>query len=49
MWVIFLLSAMTVSICIFIIAYIGNKILIAMENDRKKNNKKKRSRKETKK
>ena len=40
MWVIFLLSAMTVAICALIIAYIANKVLIAMENDRNKNRKK---------
>lgn len=42
MWVIFLLSAMSIAICGFIIAYFGNKILIAMEEDRKNSNKKRR-------
>lgn len=37
MWVVFLLSAMTVAICALIIVYIANKVFIAMENDREKN------------
>ena len=45
MWVIFLLSAMSVAIGGFIIAFIGNKILIAMEEDREKHNKKRRNKK----
>ena len=42
MWVIFLLSAMSVAMCGFIIAFFGNKILIAMKEDREKSNKKRR-------
>lgn len=37
MWVVFLLSAMTVAMCALIIAYIANKVFIAIENDREKN------------
>lgn len=33
MWVIFLLSAMAISLVCFVIAYIANKILIAMKKD----------------
>lgn len=36
MWVIFLLSAMVSALCGFLIAYIGNKILIAMKKDLEK-------------
>lgn len=37
MWVIFLLAAMTVAVAGLIIAYLANKVIIAMENDRVKN------------
>ena len=37
MWAIFLLSAMSVAICLLIIIYIANKVFIAMENDRRNN------------
>ena len=37
MWVIFLLSAMTIAICALILVYIANKVFIAMENDRENN------------
>lgn len=36
MWAIFLLSAMTVAVVALVILYIGNKVFIAMENDREK-------------
>lgn len=36
MWVIFLLSAMSVAVCAMLIVWVGNKILIAIEEDRKK-------------
>lgn len=36
MWVIFLLSAMVIALCAFLIAYIGNKILIKMKKDLEK-------------
>ena len=42
MWVIFLLSAMSVAMCGFIIAFLGNKILIAIEEDRKKSKRRKK-------
>ena len=44
MWAIFLLSAMTVAVVALVILYIGNKVFIAMENDRK--NQKNKNRKE---
>ena len=36
MWVIFLLSAMSVAIVLLGLLYIGNKVFIAMDNDREK-------------
>lgn len=37
MWVIFLLSAMAIALCLLMIVYIGNKIFIKMNNDWKEN------------
>lgn len=37
MWVIFLLSALSVAIIFLIFIYIANKVIIAMKNDREKN------------
>lgn len=37
MWVIFLLSSMSVAVVLLVLAYIANKVFIAMENDREKN------------
>ena len=37
MFVVFLLATVAFAICILSVVYIGNKVLIAMENDREKN------------
>ena len=37
MWVIFLLSALSVSVVALIIIYIGHKVIMAIEKDRQKN------------
>ena len=44
MWVIFLLSAMTVFICGLAIAYVTNKVIISIQKDREKINKKRKKR-----
>ncbi len=42
MWAVFLLASMSVAICLIAIAYIANKVYIAMENDRENKNKKRK-------
>ena len=42
MWVVFLLSALSVAVICLIIAYIANKVIIAMQNDIEDNQKRKR-------
>ena len=41
MWVIFLLSSLVVAIITLVVIYVGNKILIKMNNDWKENEKRK--------
>jgi hypothetical protein len=39
MWVIFLLAGMSVAVCAMIIAYIGNRVFLAIKKDQEKYNK----------
>lgn len=36
MWVIFLLAALSVAICMLLIIYLGNKVYLKIEKDNKK-------------
>lgn len=45
MWVVFLLSALSVAVISLIIVYIANRVIIAMQNDIEDNKKRKRKRK----
>ena len=47
MWVVFLLSAISVAVCMLLIIYIANKVIMAIENDRRKNNKNKENNNES--
>lgn len=44
MWVIFLLSALMVAIITLIIIYIGHRVIMAIENERKNNKNKNKKR-----
>ena len=44
MWVIFLLSALSVAVVTLIVIYIGHRVIMTIENERENNKKKNRKR-----
>lgn len=42
MWVIFLLSALSVAVVALLVVYIGHRVIMAIENERKDNEKNKK-------